>query len=157
MSGRLEPEVAAVMNWTLSNKFVTSVALQGGALVATYPLNKHTTGVVTILCLIFGVFVFRGPSAVTTCVCVCASQMVLLPDPTPTPPYFRFWQLCKFPVSEVGVVKPRGFQASPCCCCCFCHFATKPDDSSKHHSYALVCCDRKRLGDQLYENPMGTQ
>ena len=35
-----EPEVSAVMNWTMSHKFVTSVALQGGALVAKYPLNK---------------------------------------------------------------------------------------------------------------------
>ena len=35
-----EPEVSAVMNWTMSHKFVTSVALQGGAFVAKYPLNK---------------------------------------------------------------------------------------------------------------------
>ena len=40
VGGIVEPEIAAVMNWTLSHKFVTSVALQGGALVAKYPLNK---------------------------------------------------------------------------------------------------------------------
>ena len=28
------------MNWTKMHKFVTSVALQGGAVVAKYPLNK---------------------------------------------------------------------------------------------------------------------
>ena len=36
----VEPEIEAVMNWTQSHKFVTSVALHGGALVAKYPLNK---------------------------------------------------------------------------------------------------------------------
>ncbi len=36
----LEPEVLAVMNWTKEYNFVTSVALQGGALVAKYPFDK---------------------------------------------------------------------------------------------------------------------
>ena len=40
LGATVEPEIAAVMNWTQNHKFVTSVALQGGALVAKYPLNK---------------------------------------------------------------------------------------------------------------------
>ncbi len=35
-----EPEVVAVMNWTLKHKFVASVSLEGGALIAKYPYSK---------------------------------------------------------------------------------------------------------------------
>ncbi len=35
-----EPEVMAVMNWTLRHKFVASISLEGGALVAKYPYSK---------------------------------------------------------------------------------------------------------------------
>ena len=35
-----EPEVQAVMNWTKSQPFVLSVALQGGAVLTTYPYSK---------------------------------------------------------------------------------------------------------------------
>ena len=53
LGATVEPEIAAVMNWTQSHKFVTSVALQGGALVAKYPLNKpKAQGIVVTIQLV---------------------------------------------------------------------------------------------------------
>jgi len=42
-SGR-EPEVAAVMKWSLEHNFVLSANLHGGALVANYPFDNHKGG-----------------------------------------------------------------------------------------------------------------
>ena len=47
---KMEPEIQAVMDWTKSRPFVMSVALQGGAVLTSYPYKRGmVTGKITVL------------------------------------------------------------------------------------------------------------